>query len=588
VAVVDGGNAEAGMTMTTMARNRVSRPTPWLWLIGLLCVTMWLGARMADADGYWYDEWWSLYNTGGIVVQGDAVLRPLDAGGVLARIAEEDPWQAPGYYLTLWAWAQGAGWSEFATRALSLLYGVLLVSVTYRLTRQLSGDAQVGICAALVASGCAWLTFYNHEARMYTLYALLTAAVLSAYLSIMRAQRVGVWRYGVFALLAAAMLYQHYFAAISLAALGVLHLGAAVRDARLGRAARWWGVGVAAVAAVVCAGGRADGGAQPKRTALHVCVVALLGRADGVWRGASARVPLAVLAALWLLLGGVQINNSAYTVTIDAYAESLRQPMRQLAAVLDGRTQPAQAILVHDTHDQIIAYYFGVTGRDIPAPVVMLQSNGILLPLGARFPDMIPNDANYSAQLGAAVAGRDQLWAAYAPHSVPARWPLMRVLLAQQDVYPCGTAWQDQTVVVETFGRWRADMPSASFNLAEAPAAMQMQMIGAPTVERTADGPRLALWVGVRVGSVVPANVYSMGVHLLNDEGALMSNQDFALPPQGTHCRRVLLPIAATSDATYSVQVVAYGWQTQARLSGTDVNGNDGDSLLIGTWRDGQ
>lgn len=36
----------------------------WLGMIAVLLLVMWLGARKLNADGIWYDEWWSLYIAG--------------------------------------------------------------------------------------------------------------------------------------------------------------------------------------------------------------------------------------------------------------------------------------------------------------------------------------------------------------------------------------------------------------------------------------------------------------------------------------------------------------------------------------------
>src|SRR5258708_8832242 len=87
-------------------------------MIPVLLLTTWFGARKLNASGIWYDEWWSLYDSGASYFGP-----PLSPIAIWNRIATEDPMYPPGYYVLLSAWAQGVGWSEYATRALSLLAG---------------------------------------------------------------------------------------------------------------------------------------------------------------------------------------------------------------------------------------------------------------------------------------------------------------------------------------------------------------------------------------------------------------------------------------------------------------------------------
>jgi hypothetical protein len=118
----------------------VRRHLGWTVLI-LLCVTA-LAARGLDADAILIDEYWSVYNAGG------AHYGPLSPGQIFERIATEDIWHVPLYYLLIAAWGNVAGWSAFALRALSLLFGVVSVALVYRVGRDMHSPL-VGLAAAV-------------------------------------------------------------------------------------------------------------------------------------------------------------------------------------------------------------------------------------------------------------------------------------------------------------------------------------------------------------------------------------------------------------------------------------------------------
>lgn len=77
-----------------------------------------------------------------------------------------------GYYTLLWAWQAVAGGSPFAVRALSVVLGLLLVYLGYRLARQLF-DERIATVAALALALSPFQVHYSQEVRMYALLAVL-------------------------------------------------------------------------------------------------------------------------------------------------------------------------------------------------------------------------------------------------------------------------------------------------------------------------------------------------------------------------------------------------------------------------------
>ncbi|MBN1285358.1 MAG: hypothetical protein JXB47_08170 [Anaerolineae bacterium] len=203
----------------------------WPWLVPILLLTAWLGARGLDADAIWYDEWASYYNAGG------AHYGPLAPGAIIERIAADNYTQTPAYYFVLAGWGAFAGWTTFAVRALSLLIGLAATAWTYRLGRDLIAPG-AGLLAAAAMGTSAFFVEYLHEARPYTLYALLVVVnvwlywrlvffpPLSPALSPTRGERESARRRGAFLLTlsAALALYTHYFTIFVFIALGLYHL----------------------------------------------------------------------------------------------------------------------------------------------------------------------------------------------------------------------------------------------------------------------------------------------------------------------------------------------------------------------------
>jgi hypothetical protein len=196
----------------------VGRWPLWALTLALLAVT-WLGARGLDADTITHDEWWSVY------VAGGGPYGPISLPEVVARIAGDDPWVTPGYFVLLSAWGAFAGWSDFAARAFSLFLGLLTLAMAYRLGRDMYSPL-AGVGAALLMGFSAFYIDYLHEMRMYTLYVLCVLCGVWAYwrLAARPLSRGQGWAAALFAISAVGLLYTHYFGFVPIAAVGIYHL----------------------------------------------------------------------------------------------------------------------------------------------------------------------------------------------------------------------------------------------------------------------------------------------------------------------------------------------------------------------------
>src|SRR4051794_25491058 len=125
--------------------------------------------------GYWIDE--------GIAV-GIASHDFTDIPRILAQ--DGNP---PLYYLLLHGWMQLFGTSEAATPALSLLFALLPIPVSFWAGAAVF-DRRAGALAAAGAAGSPFLTYYAQETRMYSLVVLLSILASASFvLAFVRGER---------------------------------------------------------------------------------------------------------------------------------------------------------------------------------------------------------------------------------------------------------------------------------------------------------------------------------------------------------------------------------------------------------------
>ena len=98
----------------------------------------------------------------------------------------------PLYYLLLRPWLALAGESEFALRFPSAVAGVLTVALLYRVGRVWLGE-RAAFWAALLLALNPFHLWYSQEARMYALLALLSLAVLWAFVRALPRRRWAAW-----------------------------------------------------------------------------------------------------------------------------------------------------------------------------------------------------------------------------------------------------------------------------------------------------------------------------------------------------------------------------------------------------------
>ncbi len=203
-------------------------------LVAVLLVTFALGATGLNADALHHDEVWSLINSGGTPFPQRSF------SGVWSQIAENDPYQAPGYPLLYNAWGRLVGWSAFAGRYLSLLMGLLTVAVTARALTNVI-NTRAGLLAGALLGFSAYFVHFTHELRAFTMVMLCGSLALWGYWHLTHGTPRR-WAGPVTALGLAGTLYAHYFALPLPLAIGAYHLFLAPKTRRWWRAVLWAGV----------------------------------------------------------------------------------------------------------------------------------------------------------------------------------------------------------------------------------------------------------------------------------------------------------------------------------------------------------
>ncbi len=132
-----------------------------VWLVLVLLAAF--AARMfrLGVDSLWYDETVSVF----LARQDLVALTRHTAGDI----------HPPLYYYLLHFWGAVVGWSEFSAAFLSLIFGILLVALVYRVGRDWLGG-NVALIAAFLVAISPYNLWYSQEVRMYTLGAALGLA----------------------------------------------------------------------------------------------------------------------------------------------------------------------------------------------------------------------------------------------------------------------------------------------------------------------------------------------------------------------------------------------------------------------------
>ncbi|MFN8527430.1 MAG: hypothetical protein U0670_02320 [Anaerolineae bacterium] len=647
--------------------TRASAARAWAPVLAVLLLVAFIGMINLNADGLWYDEWWSFYNAGAAPFSD-----PLSPAQIWDRVAAGDPWQTPGYPLILSAWGNLTGWSELSGRALSLFAGMVAIGLTFRFARSLTADPLAASAAAGLLGGSSLFLYFTHELRVYTLYLALSTAFLysywwiaacadsrqpltrpyartaaaqaAAFTAFEKAQRAAnrkrIAMLAALVITGAVLLYLHPFGLTVYGAVGIWHLVRLLRrfgarDERFVREwlrgwfivlialglpllifAPWTHVLLNATALTRSAERASASAAQLARIAAHtlyafsstvipmfalfvlfsfrkratgflwliVLLLAVITLAAyfftrlseirygmavlpflamlgglGVAELHRRRVPAVALLTLWcapalLLSRDVNLGKviqDFYPQPIREMAQTLQPYLSADAAVIDYLGQGLRS----EQQQTVLVYYL----ERPQVPVLEMETSRTLDVFTQRFE--------------AALGGADHLWLMNSPLFPGQEWALVQYLLHERDYALCRTLAADDTMEIYAYGRVNTNGTTLQFG-----QDVSAQLIG--SAERTDAG--LLVWVGLN--SSVPSDTYSVGLHLLDANGALVAQEDRGLSTQGAGCLLFVLPVTTLAPGAYHADLMVYDWRTGARLPTVSADGTPGDSLPLVTW----
>lgn len=596
-----------------------------LWIfVALALIATALGAVLSRGEALRYDERWTLYNAGG------APYEPLSLAGVWQRIADDDPWQSPGYFLALNLWGGAAGWSVYVARMFSLLTGVLALAWMFRLGVLLAGR-RVGLYGAVALLGSAFFAYYLHEMRPYTLYVLLTCSSVWSYWRITHYAAGWPARF-LFTLSLIGLAYTHPLALLSALAIGLYHLLFARPFNR-----RW----------IVTLGLMAFAGAAFVPWLLVLLRAVEIARAD-VTRQAVSLTGTEIITQLFYAFSG---GSAALFALLAAVAPNRRPAFRLLVVWVVSGLFAALVInlwLPVFVHIRYLMALWPALALLVAFGVGRLERNGIpaYIPLGvwliaglfaAATPEFFASLKNSERSLPA--AGLEA--AAYGIHRYGAsdeaalfhtrppglEWQNLGVL----DVYLWGSAVQFADIeslhpnseaperaymdrVSEYLdhinGVWTVVMPDVpstnrqnaffrvlnrefgACNASEEVAGTRTQYfarltdldagtpfaftfdqgetIGVRVLRRAQSREALWLTLGSTATAGVPTGAYAAFVHLLDANGTVVAQGDVSVGDASRSCALSVVPLTDLPPGEYGLAFGIYDRATVTRLTGTD------------------
>jgi uncharacterized membrane protein len=601
----------------------------WCGIIAVLLIAAWLGARKLNADGVWYDEWWSLYVAG-----ADVFHVSRSVGDIWQRISTEDVWQAPLYAYSLSAWGSAVGWTEFATRALSLLAGVIALAGIFRLGWTLSKRPLVGLGAAALLGSSIWFVYFLHEIRVYMLLVMFTVLLLLFYRRIMYGQREPrLWHFVALGLVSGLLINTHYFAVLVVGVISLWHLAQLIRkrpDRRwsgvmaagvlsglmlipwltnvqravaptqnqaritadlalllritgdsltafsnagvavliillalslLARPSRWvWLLGIALLL-LNLAGYYIFGLIELRYNMAILPFLALLA-GFGLDELAKRRIPAGLIIGIWLVSGLSLDGNFQMDRIIQHWPP---QPIREMAQALKLYVAPDDVIvnIISDEDRSTLAahslvYYMG----DFGARIEVVENN------------LTPSVQTFAARMQQAAGDAQRLWVLRDPRWMSSIWGLSEYVLNAQNLYHCTTLANAPNMQIWGFGR--IDPKGKVWQYGD---GIRLSLLGTTHLK---DG-LLQVWLGYQTDASVPANTYSIGVHVTDASGQARAQFDEGLPTAGTSCQAMDIAVSDLAAGDYQLKAAVYNWQTSERLMSIASDGTSSDLPMLGT-----
>jgi hypothetical protein len=293
------------------------------------------------------------------------------------------------------------------------------------------------------------------------------------------------------------------------------------------------------------------------------------------WRGWRRWLALAILL-LWLASGTAASVNRAVTDEVDGSGYIF--PLQRVTETLDEQLQGNDVVIHYlpsagnpsSSYERMAAYYFAG------------------LPAAYDFDQIATDAAGLASDIEsgrAMIAGRQHFWLAHMPAYDPDAFSQIESVL--DDTYQfCFAPIDDAELTLALYTRSPVCCPPAA--TAQPPLAAYGDGIGLALADVPAEsvGGSLPLLLSWSLAADVPAETYSVALHIIDESGALVAQADYGLRALAFSCYDQAIDVAALPPGSYELRAGVYTWQTGERLPGTlTADGTQGDMLPIATFR---
>jgi hypothetical protein len=283
----------------------------------------------------------------------------------------------------------------------------------------------------------------------------------------------------------------------------------------------------------------------------------------GVERMARAGVPAVLMLGIWVGAGVWNSVSPDFDRSLSAMIVPL--PWREVRAELQTYGHVNDVVAVHAPRFN----WF----RELE-----IQHYMVGLPLRYSLLEQIPGTQEgdeYYRQSKAFLADAPRVWLGE-DNTFPASFRLFVFQRALADDFvPCLAAAPSADMSLDLYGRIPPQADSLPYQFRD---GIAMQTVD--PVRALADG-NLSVILGWKIAAGVPPDTYSVGLHVVDEQGNLAAQADYGLSTQIYSCTPTQIPV---NPGTYTVMALVYNWQTGERLNGLNaVTGERFDRIPIAT-----
>ncbi len=294
----------------------------------------------------------------------------------------------------------------------------------------------------------------------------------------------------------------------------------------------------------------------------------------GVERLSERKIHPAFLLGIWLLAG---VWGSLTPDFFNSLRNSVpRTPRAGFAAaldILDEYAQNGDLTVIHMTNpgeeflNQIVLEYY-MDG--IPGTYTQMESATI---------DYHALEAHYRQAVSENLGSAPFVWVMTVP-DVP--FTRRRIVFYEQlemdsRYARCETVIDRDDMQMQLYAR-RPDRISEAIFTAGDNAESEIELFKLRTGLESG-GETLDVLVGWSVGEAVPVHTYSVGLHIVDAAGELVTQVDYGLPDGAFECRAAHIETVELPPGEYTLLAMVYDWQTNERLPV-----GEEERVLLGTF----